>query len=771
MVSGQGETQEMATEGGETQYKVIGTRPVRPDGIDKVTGRAEFGADIGLTGMLYGRVKRSPHAHALITSIDYSKALELEGVKAVITNADFAAIGDEVADLGESVSTMDAVLDNVLASSKALYRGHAVAAVCATDPHIAEDALELIEVEYELLPPVLNVHDAMADAAPLLHEEMRTTEMLARFVPGPESGDQPTNIASHLRLELGDPEQGFAEADIIIEREFETAAYHQGYIEAQNGTALWNQDDQLTVWVSTQGAFTVRAQLSELLRLPLSSVKVVPTEIGGGFGGKMPLYMEPLAALLSKRTGRAVKMAINREEVFIGTGPTSATYTRARIGAKQDGTLVAAEAFLAFEAGAYAGSPVGAGASCMFASFDIPNVRADAYDVVTNKPKSAAYRAPGSPAATFAVESLLDELAERLEMDPMELRLKNAAHEGTRRADGAEFGRIGAEEVMQAAVDSPHYRSELSGENRGRGVSTGFWFNAGMESAASANMNADGTINLVLGSVDIGGQRAALAMQFAESMGIQYETVKPQVVDTDSVGFNGVTGGSRTTFATGWAVHELALDLRRQLEQRAADIWEVDRDQVSYEDSAIRGPDGKQSTLPELCAQLPRSGGMIQGSVDVAPTTAGPAFACHVVDVEVDRETGKVEILRYTAVQDVGKAIHPAYVEGQLQGGAAQGVGMALTEEYVFDDEGRMLNPSLLDYRMPTTLDLPDIETILVEVPNPGHPYGVRGVGEVPIVPPLAAVANAIYDATGIRVRALPASPTMLLDELLEDQD
>ena len=766
MVSGQSKTQEIATE-----YKVIGTRPVRPDGTDKVTGRAQYGADVDLTGMLYGRVKRSPHAHAIIKSIDASKALALEGVKAVVTNADFATIGDDVADLGESVTTMNAVLDNVVASTKALYGGHAVAAVCATDPHIAEDALELIEVEYELLPPVLNVHDAMADTAPLLHPEMRTMEMLARFVPGPESGDKPTNIASHLRLEQGDPEQGFADADIIIEREFETAAYHQGYIEPQNGTAFWNQDDQLTVWVSTQGAFSVRAQLSELLQLPLSSIKVIPTEIGGGFGGKLPLYMEPLAALMSKKTGRAVKMTMSREEVFVGTGPTSATYTRARIGAKRDGTLVAADAFLAFEAGAYSGSPVGAGASCMFASFDIPNVRADAYDVVTNKPKSAAYRAPGSPAATFAVESLMDELAEQLEMDPMELRLKNASREGTRRADGAEFGRIGAEEVMQAAIDSPHYRSELSGENRGRGVSMGFWFNAGMESAASANINADGTINLVLGSVDIGGQRAALAMQFAESMGIDYDTVNPQVVDTDSVGFNGVTGGSRTTFATGWAVHELALDLRRQLAQRAAEIWEVDSEQVSYENAEISGPDGKQFTLPEICAELPRTGGMIQGSVDVAPTTPGPAFACHIVDVEVDRETGKVEILRYTAIQDVGTAIHPSYVEGQVQGGVAQGIGMALTEEYVYNDEGRMLNSSMLDYRMPTTLDLPEIETILVEVPNPGHPYGVRGVGEVPIVPPLAAVANAIYDAIGIRVRTLPASPTALLDELLEDQD
>ena len=757
----------------EREYKVIGTRPVRPDGLDKVTGRAEFGPDVRLQGMLFGRVKRSPHAHAHIKRIDASKALALDGVRAVVTNADFPEMEDAVAELGETISTFKWVRDNVLASDKALYRGHAVAAVCATDPHIAEDALDLIEVEYEPLPPVLNVHDAMAAGAPQLHDEMHTNEMIARFVAGPEYGDERSNIASHLRFEEGDVEAGFAESDVVIEREFETAMTHQGYIEPQNGTAFWSRDDELTVWVSTQGAFSVREQLSHLLELPLASVKVIPMEIGGGFGGKLPVYMEPLAALLSRQTGRPVKMSMTREEVFIGTGPTSATYVRAKIGAKRDGTLVAAEAYLAFEAGAYPGSPVGAGASCMFASYDIPNQMADAYDVVTNKPKVQAYRAPGSPQGTFAMESLLDELAERLEMDPMELRRKNASREGTRGTTGVAFGRIGAEEVMDAAVESPHYRSELSGENRGRGVAVGFWFNAGMESSAYAAANADGTVNLVLGSVDIGGQRAALAMQFAETMGIAYDEVKPQVVDTDSVGFTHVTGGSRTTFASGWAVYEAALDLRRRLEERAAEIWEVDRDQVSYEqgDATIRGPDGKQVAFKELCEQLPGSGGMLQGSADVAPTTVGPAFACHIVDVEVDPETGKVDVLRYTAVQDVGTAIHPAYVEGQIQGGAAQGIGMALNEEYVYDDEGRMVNSSLLDYRMPTTLDLPNIETIIVEVPNPGHPYGVRGVGEVPIVPPLAAVANAIHDAIGVRVQKLPASPTALLEELLPDEE
>jgi CO/xanthine dehydrogenase Mo-binding subunit len=399
--------------------------------------------------------------------------------------------------------------------------------------------------------------------------------------------------------------------------------------------------------------------------------------------------------------------------------------------------------------------------------YNIPNAFIEGYDVVVNRPKVSAYRAPGAPASEFAVESVIDELAEELGMDPMDLRLKNAAVEGTRRPDGATFGVIGNVEVMNAVKDSPHYKSELQGENRGRGVAVGFWFNAGMESSAFAAVNPDGIVMLVMGSTDIGGQRASHAMIIAETLGLPYEQVKPQVVDTDSIGYTGVTGGSRTTFAGGWAAHEAAMDIRRQMEERAAKIWEVDREQVHFEAGVIHGPDDKSMTFNEMAAQLPHTGGLIQGRADVVPTGVGPAFAGHIADVEVDPETGKVQILRYTAVQDVGTAIHPSYVEGQIQGGAAQGIGMAVSEEYFYDDNGVMRNSSLLDYRMPTALDLPMIDVIMVEVPNPGHPYGVRGVGEVPIVPPLAAVANAIYAATGARMRKLPASPRVILDELL----
>ena len=616
----------------DQEYQVIGTRPVRPDGADKVTGRAEYGGDVRLPRMLYGRVKRSPHAHARIISIDTSKALALDGVKAVVTNADFPRVDGDMVDLGETFAPFKWVRDNVLASDKVLYAGHAVAAVCATDQHIAEDALDLIEVEYEVLDPVLNVHQAMADGATQLHDSMHTTEMAARFVPGDQRSEAPSNIASHLRFDVGDVDAGFAEADIVLEREFETAMAHQGYIEYHNGTAFWSSDGEVTVWCSSQAPFSIRDSVAALLDLPVSKVKVIPMEIGGGFGGKISVYMEPMAAMMSKMTGQPVKMLMTREEVLTATGPTSATYVRCKIGAMRDGTLVAVESELAYEAGAFPGSPVASGAGCMFGSYDIPNQRSDAYDVVTNKPKVAAYRAPGSPQGTYAMESLMTELAERLEMDEMELRLKNVSTEGVRRTDGVQHGRIGAEEVMQAAQETPHYRSELTGKNRGRGVSMGYWGNAGLESSAFALVSADGDVSLVLGSVDIGGQRAALAMQLAETLGLAYENIHPRVVDTDSIGFTHVTGGSRTTFATGWAVYEAGMDIRRQFEERAATIWEVDRDSVAYgADGVVRGPadeDGndRSFTFAEMSAQLPLTGGLIQGHADVLPTGVGAAF-------------------------------------------------------------------------------------------------------------------------------------------------
>ncbi|MBI1790924.1 MAG: xanthine dehydrogenase family protein, partial [Acidobacteria bacterium] len=689
--------------------------------------------------------------HARIRHIDTSKAEAFPGVKAVVTAATLPQSPDRIVDLGEGDTPLSYIRGNVLASGKVLYRGHAVAAVAASSAHAAEEAAGLIEVDYEVLPCVLTAPEAMQDGAPILHDDLKTKEF------GEDTG-KAGNVAEHFRHVLGDIDKGFGEADVIVEREFSTSTVHQGYIEPQTATALWNNDGRVHIWCSTQGAFVVRDVTACVLDLPVSRVKVTPMEIGGGFGGKIPVYLEPVAALLSKKTGRPVKLVMSRKDVFEGTGPTPGSYLKVKIGARQDGRITAAQAYLAYEAGAYPGSMVGPGAMCVFASYDVANVMIDGFDVVVNKPSTAAYRAPGATNAAFATESVVDEIAERLGIDPIELRLRNAAREGTRRADGPKYRVIGCIEVLEAMKNHPHYSAPLGGPNRGRGVAIGFWFNIGFASSCTISVNADGTVNLVEGSTDIGGTRTSVAMQAAEVLGLPAEDVRPTVADTDSIGYTAVTGGSRTTFATGWAAYEAAQDVIRQMKERAAKLWETSAEQVTAERGVFRAGERAMS-FQELAGRLASTGGPVVGRGAVSPRGVGGSFAGCIADVEVDPETGKVAVLRFTSVQDAGKAIHPSYVEGQMQGGSVQGIGWALNEEYFMSDDGVMRNASFLDYRMPTALDLPMIDTVIVEKSNPGHPFGARGVGEASIVPPPAAVANAIYRAAGVRMSRLPMNP------------
>ncbi|MEX0793682.1 MAG: xanthine dehydrogenase family protein molybdopterin-binding subunit [Pirellulaceae bacterium] len=738
----------------DKKYTVLGTRPIRHDGADKVTGRAIYPNDVQITGMVYGKVLRSPHAHARIVSIDTSLAESLDGVVAVTTGKDWPELKDKIANLGEGSVNLADLSSNCMAHDKVLYKGHPVAAVAARNVHLAEEALELIKVEYEVLPSVSWVLDAMRDDAPILHDHLRTDAM------GRE-GDGPTNISTHLHFEQGNVEQGFAEADVVIEREYRTASVHQGYIEPHSCVALWNEDGRLKIWTSTQGSFTCRQQTAELLQMPVSRVTVTPCEIGGGFGGKIAVYLEPVAAILSRKCGRPVKMNMQRDEVFQATGPTPGSFVRIKLGAKNDGTLVAGEAYLAYDAGAFPGGMIGPGCMCVFSCVNLPNARVDGYDVCANKPKTQAYRAPGATQAAFAFESAMDELAVKLKLDPLELRLKNAAKEGTRRVDGPVYPRVGLIECLEAAKGSDHWRTPLEGPNRGRGIAAGFWFNIGLKSSVSASVNYDGTVSLLEGSTDIGGTRASIAMQLAETLGIAALDVHPKVVDTDSIGYTDVTGGSRTTFATGLAAYEVGHKLRREMQARAAFLWECDASEVTVEGGTYRH--GNQSlTFAELAAKIPETGEPVVGHASISKDVSTNGFGVHIVDVEVDPETGKVKILRYTAIQDAGKAIHPSYVEGQMQGGAVQGIGWALNEEYYWRADGTMANASFLDYRMPTCYDVPMIDTIIVEVPNPDHPYGVRGVGETPIVAPPAAIAAAIYHATGVRMSELPMSPPRL---------
>jgi len=740
----------------DSSLKVVGSRPVRPDGVDKVTGRAVFAADTRTAGMLWGKILRSPHAHARIVSIDTSKAEALKGVFAVVTAADFPDIPSEEAFVGEGPVNFRDLALNVMARQKVLYEGHALAAVAASTQEIADQALALIDVKYEVLPHVIDVEEAMADGAPILHDDMITTGVN----PPPTKA---SNIAKVVTFKKGDAEAAFAEADVIVEGHYTTQPVHQAYIEPHACLATYAPDGQIQIHSSSQGHFMVRAYTAKLLGLNLSDIRVNPAEIGGGFGGKTLVYLEPVAVALSRKSGRTVKMQMTREEVFRGSGPTSGAAMDVKIGAKKDGTIVAAKQVLKYQAGAFAGSPIGPGCMCGFAMYDLPNVDVVGYDVVSNRPKVAAYRAPGAPITSFAVESAMDELALKLGMDPLTLREKNAAKNGTKTHYGPTHQNIGFTAVLDAVRAHPHWKTPLK-EGQGRGLAAGFWFNIGGESSAQVHVNEDGSVTAATGSPDIGGSRASIGMMVAEVLGVPADAVRTIVADTASIGFTHLTGGSRVTFATGMAATQAAEKVVEDLKRRAAQTWEIPVDAVEWKDGKAY-PAGSNAgafeplDLAALALKSPRTGGPIAAEVSVNAQGAGAGFGAHICDVTVDKETGQVTIERYTAIQDVGKAIHPSYVEGQIQGGAAQGIGWALNEEYVYNDRGQMENPGFLDYRVPVASDVPMIEAVLVEVPNPRHPFGARGVGEVPIVPPMAAIANAIRSATGLRMPDLPMSP------------
>jgi CO/xanthine dehydrogenase Mo-binding subunit len=734
-----------------TSYRVIGTRPDRPDGVDKVTGRARYGADMALPGMLHAAVLRSPHAHARIVRIDASRALAMDGVKAVVTRADLAT----------GLSGEDAnLLDNTLAGDVALYDGHAVAAVAATSKFAALDALALIDVTYEVLPHVIDVDDAMRPDAPLVRAGVADTSV-------PEGA--PPNVIRQIDFGHGDTEAGFAAADIVRSGTYRTEATHQGYIEPQACVGQLGPDGKGEMWVTTQGQWYIRRMCAAVLGLDAAQLRVTPSEIGGGFGGKTTVFMEPLTLALSRKAGgRPVKLVMSRSDVLRATGPTSSTSMDVRIGMKRDGTITAGSFVARAQGGPFRGaSPVGEMLTCAFACYNIPAVSHLGYEVMANRPKSAAYRAPGSPMAAFAVESLVDQMCAELGLDPLAVRMKNAVREGVKASFGPRFNRIGLEECLQAAAAHPNLKAPL-GPHQGRGIASGYWMNHGGETSVSLAVGEDGTANLSVGTPDVGGGRASLALMVAERLGIPYDRVRVNVVETGALGVNEPSHGSRATFASGKAAVMAADQAIAEMCRRAAGEWGIDPEAVEWLDGAAvpAGPNAGRFpplSMAAIAAQMGATGGPISGHHEVTAEGTGVSFGVHVVDVEVDPETGRTTILRYLVVQDAGRAIHPAYVEGQYQGGAAQGIGWALNEEYVYGADGRLQNPVFLDYRVPVASDLPMIDTVIVEVPNPGHPYGVRGVGETGITPPLPAIANAIAAAVGVRMHHLPVSPPKVL--------
>ncbi|MDT8344717.1 MAG: xanthine dehydrogenase family protein molybdopterin-binding subunit [Thermohalobaculum sp.] len=730
-------------------FKVVGTRPLRPDGVDKVTGKALFGADLTAPGMLVAKILRSPHAHARIRAIDTSAAEAAPGVKAVVTAADFGAPADEA---------VRDVLVNCMAHDKALYDGHAVAAVAAISEAAAKAALKLIKVDYEVLPHVTDVDEAMKPGAPVVQAGRQVETVGEGFSE---------NVTNYCEFGHGDVEAGFAKADHVIERSFRTEATHQGYIEPHACLASFASDGKADLWCCTQGQYMVRNLCSQIMGMEASQLRVTPSEIGGGFGGKTTVFIEPVALMLAKKSGRPVKIVMSRSEVLRATGPTCSSSMDIRIGMTRDGRITAGLARLRYQGGAFPCGTVEMGAMAAFAAYDLDAVRTEGWNAMTNRPKQAAYRAPGAPMSIYGVESVVDELCQHFGLDPLDVRMKNAAKAGTKASYGVTFTDIGLSACLSKAKAHPHYAAPLKA-GQGRGVSCGFWFNFGGDTCVTLNVNMDGTVSVTEGNPDIGGSRASIGMMAAEELGVTFDKVRTQVVDTASLGYNEVTDGSRVTFAVGLATIKAAQAAKTVMCQRAAKIWGIDAEAVVWEDGCAKpsGPnagDFPPMTLAEIAAVSSQTGGPIAGHHEVNADGAGVSFGVHLVDVEVDPETGATKVLRYTVFQDAGKAVHPSYVEGQMQGGAVQGIGWALNEEYIYGDDGRLQNAGFLDYRVPVASDLPMIDTVILEIPNPGHPYGVRGVGETSIVPPLAAIANAVSRAAGVRLTSLPMSPPRIL--------
>ena len=743
-------------------FRIIGRRTPKVDAVEKVTGRAQFGADVPLPRLLVGKVLRSPYAHARIRHIDTSRAAALTGVHAVISGHDLPTVTPGASGRHGTATLQESYLSQeVLARDRVLFHSHAVAAVAATSGDIAEAALALIQVDYEPLPYVLDPAEAMRPDAPRLHDDLYMQSATGK-------SSTPSNIAEHLEMGRGDVQQGFREADVVVERTFRTQTVHQGYIEPDAETAWVREDGSVIVWANTQTTFTQRHELAVVLDLPMHKIRVVPTEVGGAFGGKETIRVSALCVALSRQAGLPVRITLSREEVLRATGPGSATVSSMKIGARKDGTITAIQARLVYDAGAFPGAPLRSAIRRVFSHYRTPNLKVDAYDVVTNKPHVAAYRAPGATPTNFALESVVDEVGEALHLDPLAFRLQNVSRPGDPMPDGVILPSVSLVEILRQVQHHPCWTTPLSGPNQGRGVALGLWTQPGGTTSCHLTLNSDGSVTLVLGTVDLSATRTSLAMVAAEALGLELEDVHAVVGDTDMVAYSGASAGDKVTYVTSKAIIQASDDLLEQLRVRAAAALEASPQDIVYERKRfwVQGSPERGVTLADVARRTVRSGGAVMGYGSASETFSlvalAPNAAAHVADVEVDRETGQVKILRYTTFQDVGVCVNPDQVEGQMQGGATQGIGWGLAETCVFDDSGAVRNANLLDYRLPSALDVPYIAAHVVEIPSADHPYGIRAVGQVPIVPPAAALGNAIYRATGLRLYELPMTSERL---------
>lgn len=743
---------------------VLGARVRRIDGGEKITGLSRFTADLQMPGLLHARLVLSPHAHARVKRVDPSAALAQPGVVAVVTAAELASLlkaagGSRARDL--------------LAGERVRYCGQPVAAVLAESEAAAEDALGLVAVDYEPLPAALDPLVAMQPGAPQVWEtglpgESAEAGMHATLEASTgEAAPKPKNVASSVEHRGGDLEQGFAQAEVVVERTYRTPIVHQGYLEPHASVAALDPLGNLTLWTSTQALFYSRSEVAELLGLPEARVRVMPMPVGGGFGGKVVL-LETLAAALAVKTGRPVAIVYTRMDEFLNATPAPQSQIEVKLGARRDGTLTALDARIVFDAGLFPGAPTPIAALVMGGYYRIPNFRIRGFEVLTHKAAQGAYRAPGATQGTYALESTVDELARELGLDPIELRLKNCVVEGDTLPNGAAWPRIGLKECLEALREHPLWRdrggeaADRDGRLEGRGVAIGGWLGGIQPSSAICRLENDGTLNVIVGSVDISGVNTGLALMAAEALGIGPEQIRIVCADSDSAPYAGMSGGSKITLTVGAAVAKASEDARRQILAIASDKLEASVDDLEIADGRVRvrGAAERSITLAQLAQAATAFGGKhepILGRGSSAISQRAPGFAAHLAQVSVDRETGQVEVGRYVAVQDVGKAINPAGVEEQIMGGVVQGIGWALYERMAYDEAGQLQTASLLDYALPGSQHAPrSIEPIIVEVPSQSGPYGVRGVGEPPVVPVAAAVANAVRDAIGTRLTDLP---------------
>ena len=752
------------------EVKGVGLAIPRADGAEKVTGKTEYVADLKPKGMLHAKLLRSPHAHARIKRIDTSKAKALPGVRAVVVAADIPGLKKKAPTRAHAVLAIDRVV----------FVGQPVAAVAADELAIAEEACDLIQVDYEVLPAAVDPLDAMQVGAPPVAEagtEADTSEALAHSgVAAAKSEVKPSkavNISQQAKINRGDLAKAFAESDVVIEKTYRVPMVHQGYLEPHAVLAQWDQQGNLTLWASTQGSFNTRSEVADILGLEENQIKVIPMECGGGFGGKIRALCEPITAVLAKASGRPVRYVMTRREELDAGNPAPQVIIKLKTGVKRDGTLMALDADTIIESGAFSGAVLTMSAVFIASVYKFPNFEVRGFEVLTHKPSIAAYRAPTAPHTFFAIDSQMELMAQALGVDAVEFRMRHLMQEGDPMANGQKWQSNGAKQVLARIAEHPLWKnrkawSAQTGKNGrglcGTGLAVGGWIPGLQPTGATVRLNPDGSLSVLTGQVDIAGTNIALAQIAASAYGVDIDKIKITTGDTDVAPMTGLSAGSKTIYTVGTAVLEAAKDARKQTLQIAAAEMEAAVEDLEIEDGrvVVRGVPDKGVTL----ASIGKKGNLymskippVLGVSHPAFAVQAPAFAAELAKIEVDPDTGQTTIHDFVVVQDAGKAINPLGVEGQMQGGAVQSIGIALTEAMMYDKNGRLMNPSLLDYRKLTAADLPNIETIIVEVPAPAGPFGARGVGEPPIVPAPAALANAVYDATGVRLTELPLSP------------